>query len=100
MTLVGKKICVLANKCIVTGVAGFIGSNLTERLLVEGYEVVGVDCFSDYYPCPMKERNLAILRLLAISFRRISRRCHVLKMGWYSMSEVVRRLQLTTALSC
>lgn len=61
MTLVGKEICVLANKCIVTGVAGFIGSNLTERLLVEGYEVVGIDCFSDYYPRPMKERNLAQL---------------------------------------
>ena len=48
-------------KCIVTGVAGFIGSHLAERLLVEGYEVVGIDYFSDYYPRLIKERNLAQL---------------------------------------
>lgn len=60
-TLVGKKIRMPVNKCLVTGVAGFIGSHLAERLLVEGYEVVGIDCFSDYYPRPMKERNLAQL---------------------------------------
>ena len=46
-------------KALVTGVAGFIGSTLAERLLAEGTEVVGIDCFTDYYPRPMKERNLA-----------------------------------------
>ena len=30
----------------VTGAAGFIGSNLCERLLADGYEVVGVDDLS------------------------------------------------------
>jgi nucleoside-diphosphate-sugar epimerase len=49
-------------KCLVTGTAGFIGSHLAERLIAEGYEVIGVDCFTDYYPRPMKERNLAELR--------------------------------------
>jgi nucleoside-diphosphate-sugar epimerase len=50
-----------ANKCIITGVAGFIGSHLAERLLFDGYEVVGIDSFSDYYPRPLKERNLSQL---------------------------------------
>ena len=34
----------------VTGVAGFIGSHLTERLLAEGREVVGIDDFSHGSP--------------------------------------------------
>jgi GDP-D-mannose dehydratase len=33
-------------KALVTGCAGFIGSHLTERLLREWYEVIGIDCFS------------------------------------------------------
>ena len=46
-------------KALVTGCAGFIGSTLTERLLADGADVVGIDCFTDYYPRPYKERNLA-----------------------------------------
>jgi nucleoside-diphosphate-sugar epimerase len=48
-------------RCLVTGVAGFIGSHLAERLVADGHEVVGVDCFVPYYPRPIKERNLAVL---------------------------------------
>ena len=44
---------------LVTGAAGFIGSTLSERLLTSGADVIGLDCFTDYYPRPMKERNLA-----------------------------------------
>jgi nucleoside-diphosphate-sugar epimerase len=47
---------------LVTGVAGFIGSHLAERLLREGYRVVGIDCFADYYPRSQKELNLGALR--------------------------------------
>jgi len=43
---------------IVTGCAGFIGSHLTERLLKEGFNVVGIDNFSDFYPKEAKEKNL------------------------------------------
>ena len=46
-------------KAVVTGVAGFIGSHLSEALLADGHEVVGVDAFVDYYPRAMKEANLA-----------------------------------------
>jgi nucleoside-diphosphate-sugar epimerase len=49
-------------KALVTGAAGFIGSTLAERLLADGAEVVGIDCFTDYYPRAIKERNLAALR--------------------------------------
>src|SRR5262245_39415237 len=49
-------------RCLVTGAAGFIGSHLCERLLADGHAVTGVDCFTDYYPRAVKERNLASLR--------------------------------------
>jgi UDP-glucuronate 4-epimerase len=42
---------------IVTGAAGFIGSHLAEALGDAGHEVVGVDCFTDYYDPAEKERN-------------------------------------------
>ena len=49
-------------RCLVTGVAGFIGSHLAERLIELKHEVVGIDRFADYYPRPLKEKNLAGLR--------------------------------------
>jgi UDP-glucose 4-epimerase len=48
-------------KALVTGVAGFIGSHLAERLLSDGLDVVGIDCFTDYYPRETKQRNLGAL---------------------------------------
>lgn len=46
-------------KALVTGAAGFIGSHLTAALLERGIEVVGIDCFTDYYSRAVKEANLA-----------------------------------------
>ncbi len=46
-------------KALVTGCAGFIGSTLTDRLLRDGYDVIGIDRFSDYYPREIKDRNLS-----------------------------------------
>lgn len=59
-------------RCLVTGVAGFIGSHLAERLLVEGHEVWGIDNFANYYPRSIKESNLAVARSWD-SFRLISK---------------------------
>ena len=50
-------------KALVTGAAGFIGSHLSAALLDKGATVVGVDCFTDYYPRAVKERNLEENRL-------------------------------------
>ena len=47
---------------LVTGVAGFIGSQIAEALVAGGESVVGVDCFTPYYPRTAKEENLAQLR--------------------------------------
>ncbi|MDA0165573.1 NAD-dependent epimerase/dehydratase family protein [Solirubrobacter ginsenosidimutans] len=44
---------------LVTGCAGFIGSHLTESLLADGFDVLGVDCFNDNYPRADKLANLA-----------------------------------------
>ena len=42
---------------VVTGAAGFIGSQLAASLQERGHEVVGVDCFTDYYDPAEKEAN-------------------------------------------
>lgn len=49
----------VSDRVLVTGVAGFIGSHLAERLVEGGRAVLGVDCFTDYYPRDRKEANLA-----------------------------------------
>jgi nucleoside-diphosphate-sugar epimerase len=45
-------------RALVTGAAGFIGSHLSGALLDRGAQVIGLDCFSDYYARSIKESNL------------------------------------------
>ena len=49
-------------KVLVTGAAGFIGSHLCEALLAKDIEVIGIDCFTDYYPRAIKEKNISQFR--------------------------------------
>jgi UDP-glucuronate 4-epimerase len=43
---------------LVTGCAGFIGSHLCERLLTDGYRVVGLDNFDPFYNRALKQANM------------------------------------------
>lgn len=44
---------------LVTGAAGFIGSSVTRRLASSGWNVIGIEAFTDYYDPARKRRNAA-----------------------------------------
>jgi len=48
---------------LVTGVAGFIGFHLAERLLADGCRVTGIDNLNDYYDVRLKQDRLSRLTL-------------------------------------
>lgn len=56
-------------KVLVTGAAGFIGSSISRRLLSDGYDVVGIDSFTDYYNVELKRANAE--RLSDAKFRLV-----------------------------
>ena len=47
------------SRILVTGAAGFLGSQLCDRLLADGFRVVGIDNFDPFYPEATKRANLA-----------------------------------------
>lgn len=47
-------------RILLTGVAGFIGSHLSEKLLDLGHEVIGIDNFDPFYDREIKEENLSL----------------------------------------
>jgi len=47
---------------LVTGSAGFIGYHLSERLLAQGFTVVGLDNLNDYYSVALKEARNSLLK--------------------------------------
>jgi UDP-glucuronate 4-epimerase len=48
-------------KVLVTGTAGFIGFHLTQRLVLEGFDVLGLDVINDYYDISLKYARLETL---------------------------------------
>lgn len=46
---------------LITGSSGFIGFHLCQRLLEDGFRVIGVDNLSDYYDVALKQRRQSIL---------------------------------------
>ena len=56
-------------KILVTGAAGFIGCKVSEMLLEEGYQVVGVDNLNDYYDIRLKLWRLDNLKKKGNNFK-------------------------------
>ena len=50
------------NKILITGSAGFIGFHLTNELLKNGYDVIGIDNLNDYYEVGLKKNRLKLLK--------------------------------------
>jgi UDP-glucuronate 4-epimerase len=63
-TALGPATARRARRCVVTGAAGFIGSQLCERLARDGWSVVGVDGYTDSYDPAEKFRRGARLNWL------------------------------------
>ncbi len=49
-------------RVLITGCAGYIGSNLAIRLVGSGWEVIGVDAFTDYYSVGLKRATGSMLK--------------------------------------
>ena len=52
-------------KILITGAAGFIGYHLCQRMLNEGFNIIGLDNLNSYYDVKLKEKRIDLLEKLA-----------------------------------
>ena len=69
-------------KAVVTGVAGALGSHMAERLVKEGYVVVGIDSHTPYYSIDIKKANQKEVQAVGIT-------CESLDLTKDSLDEVL-----------
>ena len=58
-------------KFLVTGAAGFIGANVSKRLLEAGHQVVGIDNLNEYYDVNLKLARLELLKSESFTFHKL-----------------------------
>ena len=49
-------------KILLTGCAGFIGMNLSKKMLEQNYKILGIDNLNDYYSVELKKERLTVLK--------------------------------------
>lgn len=76
-------------RILVTGAAGYIGSNLCGLLKGAGHEVLGLDAFNDYYSVAIKRSNEAALRDLGIGVWDMDLACDGLTSAFEGIDAVV-----------
>ena len=54
------------NKILITGVAGFIGSAVAKKLIIDGISVIGIDNINNYYDKKLKVDRLKSLKNISI----------------------------------
>lgn len=61
----------ISDKILITGGAGFIGSNLAEKLIEISHKVVLIDNFDTYYNPEIKKKNISILIKKNVPFYKL-----------------------------
>jgi UDP-glucuronate 4-epimerase len=60
---------------LITGAAGFIGSQVAKSLLKRGERIIGIDNLNDYYDVRLKENRIKDLEALNLDYLYQSRFC-------------------------
>jgi UDP-glucuronate 4-epimerase len=80
---------------LITGTAGFIGFHLSQRLLAEGRQVIGLDSMNEYYDVSLKQARLERLKAFPhFRFEQVdlTQRDRILALFQTAMPEIVVNL--------